>query len=301
LHDLFGSKALLRLAAGTLLEPDEIDSLYRPRVDDVDDVVWSEADVGLLDEALAVLGPKPVKGKLRDSDDIRTYGHIVIDEVQDLTPMQLRMAARRSLNGSMTVVGDIAQSTGPFAAQDWTTLLRHLPDRRPARIVELTVGYRIPGTVMALANRVLAEAAPGLRPPRAVREGDIPPRLMSSSPDQLGVDVVAAVVEQRRQLDDGAIAVIVPASMLDEVADALSRGGVAFERAAERGLDAPVTLVAVGVVKGLELDGVVVVEPARMLREERQGIRALYVALTRSTKLLTVLHAEPLPEVLSEG
>src|SRR5205823_11782287 len=134
------------------------DALYRPRAGDIDDVRWSEHDAGLLDEARAVLGPRVGRnGKARageaseHAEEIRTYGHIVIDEVQDLTPMQLRMAARRSLNGSMTVVGDIAQATGPHAPRDWNDVLRHLPDRRPPRVTELTVGYRIPAQTMALA------------------------------------------------------------------------------------------------------------------------------------------------------
>ena len=95
---------------------------------------WTPADVALLDDAREVLGPRPGRGgKIDDADEIRTYGHIVIDEVQDLTPMQLKMAARRSLNGSMTVVGDIAQATGPLAPDDWDDVLAHLPDSKPSR------------------------------------------------------------------------------------------------------------------------------------------------------------------------
>jgi DNA helicase IV len=298
LHDLFGSRPLLKLAGGHLFDEAELEALYRPRAEHVGDVVWTDADVGLLDEALALLGPKPVKGKLLEADEIRTYGHIVIDEVQDLTPMQLRMAARRSLNGSMTVVGDIAQSTGPFAAQDWNDVLAHLPDRRPARVVELSVGYRIPSTVMELANKVLQVAAPQLRPPRAVRSGDDPPRIVAAAPGRLVDEVVAAVRDLTVRLDDAAIAVVCPASSVEEVATALTAADIAFTRAAERGLGAGVSVVPVGIVKGLELDAVVVVEPARIVASERQGLRALYVALTRSTKLLTIVHSEGLPEPL---
>src|SRR5262249_3417459 len=119
LHDLFGSAALLDLAAGRWLDEGERRALYRPRAEAVDEGRWSDADVALLDEARELLGPRPARNRARaaengdaSGDEIRTYGHIVIDEVQDLTPMQLRMAARRSLNGSMTVVGDVAQATG---------------------------------------------------------------------------------------------------------------------------------------------------------------------------------------------
>ncbi len=113
-------------------------ALYRPRSESVDDVRWTPADVALLDDARDVLGPKPGRnGKLDDADEIRTFGHIVIDEVQDLTPMQLKMATRRSLNGAMTIVGDLAQATGPLAPTDWDDVLDHLPDRKPSRVIGL--------------------------------------------------------------------------------------------------------------------------------------------------------------------
>ena len=157
LHDLFGSKALLKLAARGVLDEAEALALYRPRSESVDDVRWTPADVALLDDARDVLGPKPGRnGKIDDADEIRTYGHIVIDEVQDLTPMQLKMATRRSLNGAMTIVGDLAQATGPLAPTDWDDVLDHLPDRKPSRVIGLSVGYRIPGQIMELANKVMA-------------------------------------------------------------------------------------------------------------------------------------------------
>ena len=121
-------------------------------------MVFTHDDVPLLDEANELLGPKP--SRQADDDGVRTYGHIVIDEAQDLSPMQLRMLSRRSLNGSMTVVGDIAQSTGAWAHADWSEILSHLPAKRPPRREELTVGYRIPGPNMALAARVLASGFP---------------------------------------------------------------------------------------------------------------------------------------------
>jgi DNA helicase IV len=136
LHDLYGSAALLKLAGSKHLSEAEYLSLYRERKADVHDVRWTEHDVAMLDEARSYLGARPPrKGTLKpdEADEIRTYGHIVIDEVQDLTPMQLRMASRRSLNGSMTVVGDIAQATGALAPNDWDDILQHLPDHKRGR------------------------------------------------------------------------------------------------------------------------------------------------------------------------
>ena len=177
LHDLFGSKALLKLAAAAHLREEEYLSLYRPRRADVREVRWTDHDVALLDEARSYLGARPtrsanVTGRIDEAEEIRTYGHIVVDEVQDLTPMQLRMVARRSLNGSMTVVGDIAQATGALAPNGWDDVLRYLPDLRPSRVIGLSVGYRIPDQIMALANKVMMAATPELRAPTSVRAGD---------------------------------------------------------------------------------------------------------------------------------
>jgi DNA helicase IV len=309
LHDLFGSRALLKLAAAGKFSDEEIDALVRKRSATVADVVWTDADVALLDEARAVLGPppKPLKSSrqqartqqhsaLDEEDEIRTYGHIVIDEAQDLTPMQLRMTERRSLSGSMTIVGDLAQATGAFAPNDWSDVLAHLPDRRPSRQVELSIGYRTPSQVMEIANHVLRVAAPQLRPPRAVRTGDHAPTFTHVS-GEVTDGVANAVRAEQARLGEGSVAVICPTSLIEDVADALTLAGVEYTRASQRGLDGAVSLVPVSIAKGLELDGSVVVEPAAIEREH--GVRALYVALTRSTRALTVLHSDPLPACMS--
>jgi DNA helicase IV len=301
LHDLFGSLALLRLAAEPFLTPDEYRALHRPRSADVHDVRWTDADVALLDEARWYLGPRPRRGgKIDEADEIRTYGHIVIDEVQDLTPMQLRMASRRSLNGSMTVVGDIAQATGPLAPDRWDDVLAHLPDRKPPRVIGLSVGYRIPEQIMELANRVMAAATPELRAPTAVRRGEAEPLIVSSSPGSLLDEVAKRVVELMTELRDGNLAVVTPDDLADQISEALAVAGIEHGRASRTALDTGVTVVPVSLVKGLELDGVIVVEPARIVATEVQGLRALYVALTRATQRLVVVHAEPLPPVLRD-
>jgi DNA helicase IV len=299
LHDLYGSKALLHLAAGRHLSEARADLLHRPRSTSVDDVVWTHDDVPLLDEARSLLGPKPRKVK-REDDEIRTYGHIVVDEAQDLSPMQLAMISRRSLNGSLTVVGDIAQSTGAWAHADWDEILSLLPDRRPARREQLTVGYRIPGPNMDLAARVLARSAPDLLPPRSVRQDGRKPifrRVDEGVP--LGPAIAQAVRDELASVANGNVAVICPASRVDECSAALTAIGVDHGVAIEQGLNHQVTVVPVGIVKGLELDATVVVDPAGILEEEAQGMRALYVALTRATKLLTVVHPGDLPDVIA--
>ena len=301
LHDLFGSKALLKLAASKHLPEHDYLSLYRPRLDDVSKVRWTDNDAALLDEARNYLGTRPTRNQAQngqDPDEIRTYGHIVVDEVQDLNPMQLRMVSRRSLNGSMTVVGDIAQATGALAPNDWADVLRYLPDNKPSRVIGLSVGYRIPAQIMALANQVMLAATPTLRAPTSVRHSDHVPEFIHSTADELLRNVAAATQTLMDEISDGTIAVVAPDSMVENVSQALEAAGIEHGRATRTGLEQGVTVVPVSVVKGLELDGVVVVEPATIVAEELQGLRALYVALTRSTRRLTVVHAIALPVVM---
>ncbi len=295
LHDLFGSVALLKLAGARVLTQAEYESLHRARSADVVDVDWSAADAALLDEARALLGPKLLRGKPDDTDEIRTYGHIVVDEVQDLTPMELRSVARRSLNGSMTIVGDLAQATGALAPDDWESILEHLPNQKGSRVVGLSIGYRIPGLIMELATRVMMAATPNLRAPSSVREGGTAPGLVEATANGLGDAVASAVRELLEDVGNGNVAVLSADSMVDEVSALLEAAGIDHGRATRAGLTASVTLVPVSVAKGLEVDGVVVVEPARIVDEQIQGMRALYVALTRSTKRLTVVYTRPLP------
>jgi DNA helicase IV len=307
LRDLYGSRALLRSAAGGVLADGETEQLYRPRGDSEADYEWSDADVPVLDEAYAVLGPRSRSRKRRSDTDMRTYGHIVVDECQDQPPMALRMIARRSLNGSMTLVGDIAQATSAHAPSSWHEILAHLPSGPVApRLSELTLSYRIPQPSLELANQVLAAAAPGLAPPAAVRIDGSPPRFVTA-PDDVPQAVLDTVISEAAELDGGSMLVVSPAEYMDDIAELLAAAGVDFGRAtaasrnATGALHPHVTLAPVRLCKGLETDGVVVVEPAAMVDEEPQGLRALYVALTRATKRVAVVSSRPLPEPLGSA
>ena len=215
--------------------------------------------------------------------------------------MQLRMLTRRSLNGSMTIVGDIAQSTGAWAHDSWEEILEHLPDRRPPRSAELTVGYRIPGPTMALAGRILAEAAPDLAPPVAVRQDGDPPLVVDAAGRGLAATVVGTVSDEVGRSGVGNVAVVCPQSVYDGVVESFEAAGVDVGRAPRDGLGHQITVVPVNLVKGLEVDAAVVVEPAAILDEEPQGARSLYVACTRATKRLAIVHERPLPELLTTG
>jgi DNA helicase IV len=300
LHDLFGSKALLKLAANGILPEADYLALYRDRSDSLEEVRWSNADAALLDEARFLLGPRPRKsGKVDETDEIRTFGHIVVDEVQDLTPMQLRMVTRRSLSGSMTVVGDIAQATGPLAPNDWKDVLEHLPSRKTPRIVGLSVGYRIPAQIMELADKVMHAATPGLRAPRSVRDGDEVPVITAvDSEDALHQAVIARARILLQQSGGGRTAIICPDDMVDQMSSALEAASVPHGRAQAAGLDENLSIVPASLAKGLELDEVIVVEPSAIVADDAQGLRLLYVTLTRSTRSLTVVHRMPLPEAM---
>jgi DNA helicase IV len=299
LHDLFGSKALLKLAAQGILPESEYLLLHRERSESVADVRWTTADAALLDEARHLLGPKPRRnGKIDDADEIRTYGHIVVDEVQDLTPMQLRMVTRRSLSGSMTVVGDIAQATGPLAANDWNDVLEHLPTKKEPRVVGLSVGYRIPAQIMELADKVMLAATPGLRAPRSVREGDEGPAIIPVAADALLIDAVVACAAEVTARGGGRAAIICAEDSIEEISNALNAVGIMHGLARAAGLDQDLSIVPATMAKGLELDDVIVVEPAAVVAEDPQGLRLLYVTLTRSTRSLSIVHQQPLPNAM---
>ncbi len=303
LHDLFGAVPLLELAASRWLGPEQRALLVRHRSASVAAARWTDADLPLLDEARALLGattrPRQVGGQ-DDQPELRTFGHIVVDEAQDLSPMQLRMLSRRSLSGSMTIVGDIAQATGPFAPRRWEDQLAHLPTRRGVQQVDLSVNYRTPAEIMELAGRVLALAAPWLAVPESVRTGDAEPLRVPVGQDELWEDVVAGTVAaEAKAVEAGTVAVVVPRSLISATSGALAAGGVAHQVASVRSdLTVGVTILPVEAVKGLEFDAVVVIEPARLVRESAQGLRSLFVALTRPTQRLALVHSEPLPEPL---
>ncbi len=300
LHDLFGSPPLLALASRGVLSAADQAMLVRARSTALTDIPWTAADLALIDEARVLLGKRrPRLGAGSDPDDgPRTYGQIVVDEAQDLSPMQLRMVARRSLSGSVTVVGDIGQATGPWAPSSWDEVTAHLPGDRPPRLVELTVSYRTPAEVVEVASRVLAEAAPALRPPRPVRRSGHEPRFVPAEPGTLARAVVEAAASAVADVAPGTVAVLAPASLVGELALALDDAGYHAIDPRRDGLGSPLSLLPVDLANGLEFDAVVVVEPSTIADESSQGLRALYVALTRPTQRLVVVHARPLPPCL---
>ncbi|GAA2873327.1 ATPase AAA [Streptosporangium fragile] len=242
---------------------------------------WSAADAVLLDEVAGLL-ERP-----------RGYGHVIVDEAQDLSPMQCRAVARRSEHGSVTVLGDLAQGTAPWAARDWRDHLGHLgkPD---AELIALTTGYRVPAAVVEVANRLLAELAVDvpatrsfradgrLRVRRAAGHGALPAAAADAVRDALGYE--------------GSIAVIAADGALDPLTAELRAAGIEAAGIGDGAAAARVTAVPASLAKGLEYDHVVLVEPAEIAGTGARGLNRLYVALTRAVSRLDVLHARPLPD-----
>jgi DNA helicase IV len=255
----------------------ERDSLYRPASASVKRVRWTPMDGVLLDELSALL------------DGVSTYVHVVVDEAQDLSPMQCRAVARRCPLGSITVLGDLAQATTPWAPGDWAVTLAHLghPD---STVRPLTAGYRVPGEVIDLANRLLPHVAVGVPAGTAVRAGVDALRFGPAS-------ALAAEV-QRCMAVEGSVGVIVPDAAVPSVLARLAPLGAVPVDAES---DDRVTVIAASAAKGLEFDSVVLLEPAHIVAAEPirpAGLRRLYVVLTRAVSRLVVLHDDPLPPEL---
>ena len=337
-HDLFSFSGLIHSASSGILSDAEQARLVRERSPRVRDVAWTDADLPLIDEADARLGPpeaaRPRRRRARGRDDDaaarvvaglglrgfltaaevarryagdghgsgddapdepRTFGHVLVDEAQDVSAMQWRMLARRCPSGSMTVVGDFGQASRPGALKDWQQVLDAVSGRAGGEIVTLTVNYRTPSEIMSVAHRVLSAASPGTPPTRSVRQSGQEPRFVRVGRDGL-VDGLADAA-RRSAAAGGTVAVVArPAlhtALVDALADVGARAGTADA------LDAPVAVLDAPAMKGLEFDHVVVSDPSSLVPDEPAGLRLLYVALTRATRTLTVVYADALPEALS--
>jgi DNA helicase IV len=230
------------------------------------------------------------------ADRTWAFGHIIVDEAQELSPMAWRLLMRRCPSRSMTVVGDIAQTSASWGPRSWEAVLDQVVPGR-WRKVELTVNYRTPIEIMSLAADVLHAVDPDAVPPQSVRETGEPPRAVATHPAELAATTATVAAKELVAADGGTVGVLAPDEVLDEVLAAV-RAALPAETAGEP-LEAPVSVLGVAAAKGLEFDAVVVVEPAIIVAAGSNGLRDLYVALTRATKQLTVVHALPLPAPLA--
>jgi len=293
LRDLWGSESRLLSAAGEEFSAAEVRRLYRRRADRLAEEEWTTADLSVLDYA-----DSRIRGGTRGR-----YAHIIIDEAQDLSPMQLAAIARRSATGAYTVIGDLAQSTGRWARDSWDEVLDILAKDLPVKITELENGYRVPAQIFEFASQLLPWAAPNFRAPRAVRLGPSDPDLRLVGARDHGAAVVEAA---RNHAGHGlAVGIICPDVLQEEVREALDGANMMWTNVSlEEQVGSTISLLLPTAAKGLEFEAVIVVEPEEIVRSDPQGLRLLFVALTRATKHLTVVHsgaALPVPGSVDHG
>jgi len=235
---------------------------------------WSAADAVLVDEAAGLI------------DRLPSFGHVVLDEAQDLSPMQCRAIARRSEHGSITLLGDLAQGTAPWAATDWAATLTYL-GKPGAPVVPLTTGFRVPQAVVTLANRLLPALGVDVPAARSLRRDGW---LRIVPVDEVGTGVVKQVREALEQ--DGSVGVIAADDAVPGLRTVLTAAGLDFGGAED---EQRLTVLPATLAKGLEYDHVIVVEPAQIVAAEPRGLHRLYVVLTRAVSRLAVVHQAPLP------
>jgi DNA helicase IV len=243
-------------------------------------------------------GPEVGLAERARQDRSWVFGHVIVDEAQELSAMAWRMLMRRSPSRSMTVVGDMAQTGAAWGPGSWAAALDPYAAGR-WRVEELTVNYRTPAEIMAVAADVLASMGGG-EPPRSVRDAGVQPWHLRLGPDALAAGLPAVVAAEAAAVGDGRLAVLVPAGRAEEAAEALAPTlSAATTGQGPSVLDAPVAVLTVTEAKGLEFDAVVVVDPAAILAASVRGPSDLYVALTRATARLGVVHPGDLPPVLA--
>ncbi|MEU3614192.1 UvrD-helicase domain-containing protein [Streptomyces sp. NPDC006872] len=271
-------------AEGVLGEDEQKTILWQKPVRSVKAARWSAADAVLIDEATDLV------------ERTHSLGHVVLDEAQDLSPMQYRAVGRRCTTGSATVLGDLAQGTTPWATRSWQEALVHL-GKADAVVEELTAGFRVPTDVIAYASRLLPDIAPGLTPVASVREN---PGFFDVRPVSGDGEVLAACEELLR--NEGSTGLIAADARIPALAEALTAAGIGhLAPGEETTAETRLTLVPASLAKGLEYDYVVLDEPQAVVDgepDERTGLRRLYVALTRAVSGLVVTHTAPLPPQL---
>ena len=285
MKQLSGDAAFRADATRGILEPEEAALLAAPR-----GAKPTAADLLISDE---------IESHLKFREPSESFGHIVIDEAQDLSPMQCRVIARRSGKGSVTVLGDLAQGTTPWAAESWLDQMRHL-GKEQVEHTELTTGFRVPAVIIELANRVLPHLGVDVAPARSIRSDGSLHWIRAAD---LEAGVREAITEALAE--EGLVGVIAADERAQELREAL-------------GDTDRVEVIAASLAKGLEFDHVIVVEPGEIVDAPPTshhgpagstgggastagvGLRHLYVALTRAVSHLTVVHDRPLPAEMAD-
>jgi hypothetical protein len=231
------------------------------------------------------------------ADRTWTFGHVIVDEAQELSEMGWRMLARRCPARSMTIVGDVAQTGSPAGTTSWERVLEPIAGDRWT-LARLSVNYRTPAEIMAAASRVLAAIDPGPQPPQSVRETGVPPWRMATTDDAL--PTALAELTAAESAAGGRLAVIVPDARAADLGEAVSRAAPGLSFGPTPDLTREIVLLGARQAKGLEFDSVLIADPAAILASSSRGASDLYVAMTRSTQRLGILHPGPPPEQIAD-
>ena len=285
LGDLYSHEALFYLASNGSLTRPEAEAVFAAskRPPNEPDPHWSKEDLALLDEASSLLGPTE-KGE----EEPESFAHMVIDEAQDLSAMQARMLRRRCLSGSMTVLGDLAQAIGP-SIRSWEDIVGHLNGNKPFKSFELSVNYRTPKEVMEPASLVLAKYAPDLPSLKTLRASGYPVESTMVSRSELVEAAGAIALGEVGRVEPGTVGIIAPSSFKSDISRRIESLGTAATGVSVHDPES---------VKGLEFDSVVVVQPMELLKDPERSLRALFVAMTRTTQRLHLLSSAELPKWL---
>jgi DNA helicase IV len=282
---LLSDPGLLSRAAGDLLDAGEQAAICWARPPrGPGSAHWSPADAVLIDEARDLIERTP------------SLAHVVVDEAQDLSPMECRALGRRCATGSATVLGDIAQGTTPWATASWQQMLAHL-GKQDAGLRILDTGYRVPRQILDFASRLLDLIAPGLDPATSVRQDPGSLVITPATPEGFPGALAGACADALTR--PGSAAVIAADDQVAGLSVLLDQANLAHAVLDGDSNGQPLIVVPVTLAKGLEFDQVIVVEPARIAGSEARGLHRLYVALTRAVSRLTVIHTDPLPEPLT--
>ncbi len=288
LGDLYSHEALFHLATNGILDKAEAEVVFAAskKAPNEPDPIWSREDLALLDEASSLLGPTE-KGE----EDPESFAHMVIDEAQDLSAMQARMLRRRCLSGSMTVLGDLAQAIGP-SIRSWEHIAEHLNGNRPFKSFELSVNYRTPKEVMEPASLVLAKYAPELPSLKTLRASGYPVETTKVALDELVESAAKIAMGELHKVEPGTVGILAASALRGDIAKKIESYG---DEATRVSIHDPES------VKGLEFDSVVVVQPMKLLNDPERSLRALFVAMTRTTQRLHLLTSIDLPKWLVLG
>ncbi len=278
LRQLYSAGPTRDAVASDVLTDAERASLARPNAPRVDDEPWTSADLVLLAELEHML----------NGGGGNNYGHIVVDEAQDLSAMALRLIGRRARRGSATILGDLAQATTPASQTSWRDTIEHL-GVADGRVAELTVGYRLPAALLDAASVLLPFAAPGVNPSTSVRQGGQPPEVMATTEAQVLTDAVAVAAHWASELTS--VALLAAPSQVEALTKLVEKLSLSA--------GSSIAVMAAVESKGLEFDAVVVVEPSLIAGGTAYGLRALYVAMTRAVQRVAIIHADPLPGALA--